>query len=132
MGIRARVSKYLKDAEGKWSIGKIIIGAVITSIIGTLIGFVVTTSYSRYSWMRDQCYKVATHEKALQQAGENFKTQIGVLHGRITTEVDKRERADERLIDLIFKVLEQQQKQVEIQQKGLEKQEQFLIEQRAR
>jgi len=132
MGWGRRMANFLKHESGKWNIPKVIITTIITAVIGTLISFTVTTAYSRYSWMRDQCYKVATHEKAITQTGENLKLQIQVLHGRITTEVDKREHADERLTDLIFKVLEQQQKQVEIQQKGLEKQEQYIMEQRAK
>jgi hypothetical protein len=147
-----RMTKLLKDGEGKWSVLKIVITAIITATTGTLISFSVSTAYGRYSWIRDQCYKVATNEKAIIQAGESLKAKDqwleeeinknnGVLHRRISgvekeinqkvdKEQDKREDQDQRLLDLIIKVLESQQKQVEIQQKGLEKQEQFLMEQR--
>lgn len=136
-----KMTKYLKDKEGKWSILKIIITALITAIISTSVGFGISTAYGRYAWMRDQCYKVATNEKAIIQAGKSLKEKDewleeevnknnGVLHRRISglesdlrqklnKEQDKREAQDQRLFDLIIKSLEQQQKSVEIQQKML-------------
>ena len=122
-----KMTQLLKSKDGSWSILKIIIGAAITGIIGTLIAFSVNTSYQRYAWMRDQCYKVATNESLLIETKKNFEKkdielqeQIdknnGILHNRITDEVNKREKNDERLMDLFLETLKQQQKQVEIQQ----------------
>jgi len=132
MGVLRKMASFLKDKEGKYSVLKIVVTAIITAVIGTLVSFSVSTAYGRYAWMRDQCYKVATQEKAIIQTGENLNKQVGILHQRVTTETDKREHADERMMDLLIKVLEQQQRQVEIQQKGLEKQEQYIMEQRTR
>ena len=154
MGVRGKMAKFLKNEKGDWSILKIIITALITALISTSVGFGITTAYGRYSWMRDQCYKVATNEKAIMQAGESLKEKDkwleeeqnknnGILHRRVSElekelrqsinkEQDKRENQDQRLLDLVVKVLEHQQKQVEIQQKGLEKQEEFIMEQRTK
>ena len=103
--------------------------------------FVLSTAYARYSWMRDQCYKVATHERSLMQTKEALiekdkwleakqNKSNGILHTRLNKEIDKREKSDARVIDMLFKMLQQQQKQVEIQQEGLKKQEDFYQEQR--
>lgn len=124
-----KMSKYLKDKEGKWSLLKVI---PIGTVIASLLVFSATTAYKRYAWMRDQCYVVDTHKAALVETKKYLENQVGVLHGRMSKETDKREAGDQRLLDIIIKILEQQQKQVEIQQQGLEKQEQFLQEQRAK
>jgi hypothetical protein len=89
--------------------------------------FVLSTAYARYSWMRDQSYKVAINEKyiieakrnlerkdkELQKAIDALKVEIdkksGILHSRANKETDKREKGDERLLDLILKSIKQQQ-----------------------
>lgn len=133
---------FLKDDDGKFSIWRIVISTVITATIATLVGFSVNIAYQRYSWMRDQCYKVAINEKNIIQEGENLKAKDAwleneinknndILHRRVTSvgdnlnykiasETVKRENSDERMMDLIIKIFEHQQKQVEIQQKSLE------------
>ncbi len=127
------MAKILKT-NGKWSWKKVGLALLVP-----LTMFVVTTSYSRYSWIRDQAYKVATNEKALIQTKENLLTKdkelqkaidvlraemnkkSGILHSRMNKEQDKREHTDERMMDLIVRMLQQQQKQVEIQQKQMSK-----------
>ncbi len=116
-------------------IGALIVGALIT----TLIGFSINTGYARYSWMRDQAYKVATNEnlarefktnsekkdveldKKLDDFRAEMKKSIGTLHQLRSKETDKREHVDERIMDLVVRMLQQQQKQVEIQQKQMSK-----------
>ena len=120
--------------NGKWSWRKI--GA---ALMVPVIMFCLSTGYSRYSWMRDQCYKVAVNEKAIIQEGTRLKDKDaellkmlrdlkaelkksdGILHSRVNKEVDKREAKDEQLMGLIIEMLKQQQKSMEIQQKQLEK-----------
>ena len=103
--------------------------------------FVLSTAYARYSWMRDQCYKVATNENSLFQTKESLLAKDkwleaeqnksnGILHGRLNKEINKREISDQRMLDMIFKMLQSQQKQVQIQQKSLQQQEEFYQEQR--
>lgn len=145
-----RMTQLLKNKEGKWSILKIVISSLIGAVVATLVGFSVNTSYNRYAWMRDQCYKVATNENLLSEVRKNLDKKDAdlekknesqdeeidqlkaVVHGRLSAETDKREAQDQYLLSLIIKILEHQQKQVEIQQKGLEKQEEFIMEQRAK
>lgn len=120
--------------NGKWSWRKIGAALMVPVII-----FCINTAYARYSWMRDQCYKVATNEKAIVQEGVHlkekdtdlqkqidalraeFKKSDGILHGRIGKETDKRELKDDQLMNLIIEMLKQQQKSMEIQQKQFEK-----------
>ena len=128
-----RVTDRLKT-NGRWSGRKIGAAAAVP-----LMMFVLSIGYSRYSWMRDQCYKVATNEKYIVEAKENFekkdshleqqikdlkaelKKSDGILHSRVNKEVDKREAKDEQLMNLIIEMLKQQQKSMEIQQKQFEK-----------
>ena len=127
-----KMSKILKT-DGKWSWRKI--GA---ALMVPVIMFCLSTAYGRYSWMRDQCYKVATNEKSIIQAGEALKAKDksldkkidelkaemkkgeGILHSRMSKETDKRENKDDKLMGLIFEMLKQQQKSMEIQQKQIE------------
>jgi hypothetical protein len=135
-----KMNKILKT-DGKWSWRKI-----GTALMVPVIMFCLSTAYSRYSWMRDQCYKVATNEKSIIQAGEHLKQKDaelsnkdekleqmikdlkaelkksdGILHGRMSKETDKRENKDDQLMGLIIEMLKQQQKSMEIQQKQLSK-----------
>ena len=121
-----KMAKILKTENGKWSWRKIGLALLIP-----LTMFVVSTSYARYSWIRDQAYKVATNEKALIQTKESLlakdkalEKQIaqlraemnkksGILHVRANKETDKREKGDERLLDLILKSIKQQQDMLE-------------------
>lgn len=138
-----KMTQILKTKEGKWSLWKSIpIGAIISG----LILFSATTAYKRYDWMRDQCYKVATNEKSIVQAGEHLKQKDaelskkdddleqlikdlkaelkksdGILHGRMSKETDKREQKDDQLMGLIIEMLKQQQRTMEIQQEQLRK-----------
>jgi len=135
-----KMAERILKTNGSYSkkkIGMIALGALIT----TLIGFTINTGYARYSWMRDQCYKVATNENSLMQTKENLlakdielKALIdknnGVLHSRANKEQDKREKGDERLMDLFIKILDSQQKSVELQKESVQKQEKFYQEQR--
>jgi hypothetical protein len=111
-------TKILK-ADGKYSWRRIAIAIMVPITI-----FVLTTAYGRYSWMRDQCYKVATHELALIQTKEALiakdvflealiNKNNGILHSRDNKETDKREKGDERLLDLILKSIKQQQDLIE-------------------
>ena len=120
--------------DGKWSWRKISAALMVPVIM-----FCISTGYSRYSWMRDQCYKVAVNENNVIQTGKNlekkdtdlqkqidnlraeFKKSDGILHGRIGKEIDKRESKDDQLMNLIIEMLKQQQKSMEIQQKQLSK-----------
>ena len=134
-----RMSERIKNfvmTDGKASWRKILAVFMVPVTM-----FILSTAYARYSWMRDQCYKVATNEKSLFQTKESLLAKDkwleaeqnksnGILHTRLNKEVDKRERGDQRMLDMIFKMLQQQQKQVEIQQEGLQKQEQYYQEQR--
>ncbi|NOQ49798.1 MAG: hypothetical protein GQ553_03955 [Nitrosomonadaceae bacterium] len=135
MKMADRITKIVKT-NGSWSVKKILIALMIP-----LTMFVLTTAYGRYSWIRDQCYKVATHEKALMQTKEALITKDaflealisknnGILHSRANKEQDKRERGDERLMDLFIKILDSQQKSVELQKESVQKQENFYQEQR--
>ncbi len=132
----AEIVKKFVMTDGKASWRKILAVFMVPVTM-----FVLSTAYARYSWMRDQCYKVATNEKSMLQTKESLLAKDkwleakqnknnGVLHGRLNKEVDKREKGDQRMLDMIFKMLQQQQKQVEIQQEGLHKQEKFYQEQR--
>ena len=132
----AEIVKKFVMTDGKASWRKILAVFMVPVTM-----FILSTAYARYSWMRDQCYKVATNEKSLLQTKESLlakdkwlEAEInknnGILHSRVNKEQDKRERSNERMLDMIFKMLQQQQKQVEIQQEGLQKQEQFYQEQR--
>jgi hypothetical protein len=132
----AELVKKFVMTDGKASWRKILLVFMVPVTM-----FVLSTAYARYSWMRDQCYKVATNEKSLLQTKESLLAKDkwlevkidknnGILHGRLNKEQDKREKSDDRMEDMIFKMLQQQQKQVEIQQEGLHKQEQFYQEQR--
>ena len=120
-----KMAKILKTNGGySW---KKIVGALMVPV--TI--FVLSTAYGRYSWMRDQCYLVATHEKALVQTKEALiakdaflealiNKNNGVLHRRDNKETDKRERGDERLLNLILDMLDQQQRTIKQQQDMLE------------
>ncbi len=117
-----QMTKILKTYDGKWSVKKILLAAMVP-----LLMFVLTTGYGRYAWMRDQSYKVAVNEKyiieakknlerkdkELQKAIDALKVEIdkksGILHSRANKETDKREKGDERLLDLILKSIKQQQ-----------------------
>jgi len=128
-----KMAKILKT-DGKWSWRKIV-GALMVPVVM----FCLSTAYSRYSWMRDQCYKVAINEKSIVQAGENLKAKDkaldkkiekletdmkkgdGILHSRASKETDKRERGDERLLSLILDMLDSQQRNIQHQQDQLEK-----------
>ena len=121
-----KMAKILKTEEGKWSWRKISAALMVPVMM-----FVLSTGYARYAWMRDQCYKVATNEKSLVQTGENLKAKDraldnkidkleaemkkgdGILHNRANKETDKREKGDERLLDLILKSIKQQQDMLE-------------------
>jgi hypothetical protein len=105
------LKKLLKDAEGGWSWKKI--GALFMVPVTM---FVLSTWYNRYSWLRDQAYKVDRIEKSL----ESKDKQIAILHDRISKETDKREATFHRLLDLIMDAVKQQQKQIDIQQKQME------------
>lgn len=122
-----KMAKILKTADDKWSVKKIAAALMVPVTI-----FVLTTAYGRYSWMRDQCYKVATHELALVQTKEALiakdaflealiNKNNGILHSRDNKETDKREKGDERLMDLFLKVLDSQQQSLKHQQDQLEK-----------
>ena len=131
-----KMSKYLKTGEGKWSLWRVV---PLGTVIASLLVFSATTAWKRYQWITDQCYKVATNEKSIIQAGENLKSKDndlqkqlddikddvdrknGILHGRISGEADKREAKDEKLMGLIIDLLKQQQRQMEVQQEQLEK-----------
>jgi hypothetical protein len=119
-------TKLLKT-DGKYNWRRIAAAIMVPIVI-----FVLTTAYGRYSWMRDQCYKVATHELALIQTKEALITKDaflealinknnGILHSRDSKETDKREKGDERLMDLFLKVLDSQQQSLKHQQDQLEK-----------
>jgi len=135
MKMTDRITKPFKT-NGSWSVKKILIALMVP-----LTMFVLTTAYGRYSWIRDQCYKVATNEKSLVQTKENLLAKDkflealinknnGVHHGRANKETDKREKGDERLMDLFIKILDSQQRSVELQQESVQKQENFYQEQR--
>lgn len=124
----------LKDSDGTWSWKKI--GALF---LVPLTMWTLSTWYGRYSWMRDQCYKVATNENLVVKTGENLEKKdidlqkqidnlkddldkkIGIAHGRMTGETEKREAKDDQLMQLIIDLLKQQQRQLEVQQEQLEK-----------
>jgi len=130
-----KMAQILKTKEGKWSLWKLV---PVGSVVAGLILFTVNTSYQRYSWMRDQCYKVATNESYLKEAKKNLddkdtkfdqrlddlkaelKKSDGIIHGRMSKETDKRERGDERLLNLILDMLDQQQRTIKQQQDMLE------------
>lgn len=116
-----KMAKILKT-DGKWSVRKIVAALMVPVTM-----FVLSTWYGRYSWIRDQAYKVAVNEKyiveakenlqrkdkELQKAIDNLKAEMnkssGILHSRANKETDKREKGDERLLDLILKSIKQQQ-----------------------
>lgn len=115
------MTKILKT-DGKWSVKKI-----LATIAVPLLMFVISTWYGRYAWIRDQAYKVAVNEKYIIESKENLQKKdnelqkaiddlraemdkkSGILHTRANKETDKREKGDERLLDLILKSIKQQQ-----------------------
>jgi hypothetical protein len=109
------INKF-KEADGSWNWKKV--GALF---LVPITMWTLSTWYARYSWMRDQCYKVAVNEKSVLDAKSYLETQVGVLHKRISEEQDKRELKDEKLMGLIIDLLKQQQNQIQLQQKQLEK-----------
>lgn len=128
-----KMDKILKT-NGNWSWRKI-----LAIFLVPITMFVLSTWYSRYAWMRDQCYKVATNENLVVKTGENLEKKdtdlqkqidglkaeldkkIGIAHGRMTSETEKREAKDDQLMQLIIDLLKQQQRQLEVQQQQLEK-----------
>jgi hypothetical protein len=118
----AELVKKFVMTDGKASWRKILLVLMVPVTM-----FVLSTAYARYSWMRDQSYKVAINEKyiieakrnlerkdkELQKAIDALKVEIdkksGILHSRANKETDKREKGDERLLDLILKSIKQQQ-----------------------
>lgn len=122
-----KMAKILKTEEGKWSWRKISAALMVPVMM-----FVLSTGYARYSWMRDQCYKVATNESAMIMLKENLLNKDkelqalidknnGILHSRANKETDKREKGDERLMDLFLKGLDSREKSLKHQQDQLEK-----------
>lgn len=139
---------FVTDDEGKKVLSwlRTVLALVSTALVGVLLSWFI--------WVTTQAYDVATNKALIKdtatrleknikgnaddivlnemEAERHLEKMLGILHGRINNEIDKREKNDERLMDLVIKILEQQQKQVEIQQKGLEKQEELFIQQQAR
>ncbi len=135
-----KMAKILKT-DGKYSWRKI-----IAALLVPITMFILSTWYGRYSWIRDQAYKVAVNEKYIVEAKENLQKKdkelqkaiddlrvemnkkSGVLHSRankettkLERETDKREKGDERLLDLILDMLDNQQRNIQHQQDQLEK-----------
>ncbi len=133
-----KMAKILKT-DGKWSVRKIVAALMVPVTM-----FVLSTWYGRYSWIRDQAYKVAVNEKYIVEAKENLQRKdkelqkaiddlrvemnkkSGVLHSRankettkLERETDKREKGDERLLNLILDMLDNQQRNIEHQQNQL-------------
>ena len=120
-----KMAQILKT-DGKWSWRKI-----AAALMVPITMFVLSTAYGRYSWMRDQCYKVATNENSMIMLKENLLSKDkelqalidknnGILHSRTSKETDKREKGDERLLNLILDMLENQQRNIQHQQDQLE------------
>ena len=127
-----KMAKILKT-DGKWSVRKIVAALMVPVTM-----FVLSTWYGRYSWIRDQAYKVAVNEKYIVEAKENLQKKdkelqkaiddlkaemnkkSGILHSRANKETDKREKGDERLLNLILDLLDNQQRNIEHQQNQLE------------
>ncbi|MCK5291279.1 MAG: hypothetical protein KAR39_04605 [Thermoplasmata archaeon] len=128
-----KMAKILKT-DGKWSVRKI-----VAALMVPLMMFIISTWYGRYSWIRDQAYKVAVNEKYIVEAKENLQKKdkelqkaiddlkaemnkkSGILHSRANKETDKREKGDERLLNLILDMLDNQQRNIQHQQDRLEK-----------
>ena len=128
-----KMAKILKT-DGKWSIRKIVAALMVPVTM-----FVLSTWYGRYSWIRDQAYKVAVNEKYIVESKENLQKKdkelqkaiddlraemnkkSGILHSRANKETDKRERGDQRLLNLILDMLDNQQRNIQHQQDQLEK-----------
>lgn len=98
--------------NGKWSWKKIGAAAMVPIMM-----FVLSKSYDRYSFLRDHAYMVDQLKKDIAK----LEKANGILHSRISTETEKREAKDERIMALIFDMLKHQQNQIQLQQKQLEK-----------
>lgn len=134
-----KMAKILKT-NGKWSWRKISAALMVPVVM-----FCLNIAYVRYSWFRDQAYKIDTiieaeesfkkkdselqrsidkleadMEKGDSKLEADMKKGDGILHSRASKETDKREKGDERLLNLILDMLDSQQKSIKQQQEYME------------